>query len=175
MSTHQRIVVGLSGGVDSAVSAWLLRQQGHEVVGLFMKNWDDDEYCASNIDFVDAAAVADDVAAIMASERGAGFRAAESAAAFVAGRMIGARTVGWRFERLALLDRNILRVGVYELLYRDDVPAEVAIDFHNNDVSDARVYGGIHYRFDQDAGERMGREIATAVYKNNLRPLHGGQ
>ncbi len=59
---HERIVVGLSGGVDSAVTAWLLKQQGHEVVGIFMKNWDDDddsEYCASNIDFVDAAAVAD--------------------------------------------------------------------------------------------------------------------
>ena len=58
----QRVVVGLSGGVDSAVAAWRLKQQGHEVVGLFMKNWDDDddsEYCASNIDFVDAAAVAD--------------------------------------------------------------------------------------------------------------------
>ena len=60
--SRQRIVVGLSGGVDSAVSAWLLKQQGHEVVGIFMKNWEDDddsEYCSSNIDFVDAAAVAD--------------------------------------------------------------------------------------------------------------------
>ena len=60
--TKHRIVVGLSGGVDSAVSAWLLKQQGHEVVGIFMKNWEDDddtEYCSSNIDFVDAAAVAD--------------------------------------------------------------------------------------------------------------------
>jgi tRNA-uridine 2-sulfurtransferase len=58
----QRVVVGLSGGVDSAVSAWLLKQQGYEVIGLFMKNWEDDddsEYCSSNIDFVDAAAVAD--------------------------------------------------------------------------------------------------------------------
>jgi tRNA-specific 2-thiouridylase len=59
---RQRIVVGLSGGVDSAVSAWLLKQQGHEVVGIFMKNWEDDDgdaYCSSNADFVDAAAVAD--------------------------------------------------------------------------------------------------------------------
>src|ERR1043165_7506773 len=58
----QRIVVGLSGGVDSAVSAWLLKQAGHEFVGIFMKIWEDDddsEYCSSNIDFVDAAAVAD--------------------------------------------------------------------------------------------------------------------
>jgi tRNA-specific 2-thiouridylase len=58
----QRIVVGLSGGVDSAVTAYLLKQQGHEVIGIFMKNWEDDddsEYCSSNIDFVDAAAVAD--------------------------------------------------------------------------------------------------------------------
>ena len=60
--TKQRVVVGLSGGVDSAVTAHLLKQQGHEVVGIFMKNWEDDddsEYCSSNIDFVDAAAVAD--------------------------------------------------------------------------------------------------------------------
>ena len=58
----QRIVVGLSGGVDSAVTAYLLKKQGHEVVGIFMKNWEDDddsEFCSSNIDFVDAAAVAD--------------------------------------------------------------------------------------------------------------------
>ena len=58
----QRIVVGLSGGVDSAVTAHLLKQQGHEVIGIFMKNWEDDddsEYCSSNVDFVDAAAVAD--------------------------------------------------------------------------------------------------------------------
>ena len=57
-----RVVVGLSGGVDSAVTAWLLKQQGHEVIGIFMKNWEDDddsEYCSSNVDFVDAAAVAD--------------------------------------------------------------------------------------------------------------------
>jgi len=62
MGAKHRVVVGLSGGVDSAVSAHLLKQQGHEVVGVFMKNWegdDDDEYCSSNVDFVDAAAVAD--------------------------------------------------------------------------------------------------------------------
>ena len=61
-NSGQRVVVGLSGGVDSAVSAHLLQQQGYEVVGIFMKNWEDDddsEYCSSNIDFVDAAAVAD--------------------------------------------------------------------------------------------------------------------
>jgi tRNA-specific 2-thiouridylase len=59
---RQRIVVGLSGGVDSAVSAYLLKRAGHEVIGLFMKNWegdDDDAYCSANVDFVDAAAVAD--------------------------------------------------------------------------------------------------------------------
>jgi tRNA-specific 2-thiouridylase len=61
-ASKQRIVVGLSGGVDSAVSAWLLKQAGHEVVGIFMKNWEDDddsEYCSSRQDFLDAASVAD--------------------------------------------------------------------------------------------------------------------
>ena len=58
----QRVVVGLSGGVDSAVTAWLLKQQGYEVVGIFMKNWEDDddsEYCSTRQDFLDAASVAD--------------------------------------------------------------------------------------------------------------------
>jgi len=41
-----------------------------------------------------------------------------------------------------------------------------------DDISDARVYGGIHFRTDQEAGADLGRAIGTAVYKNNLRPLH---
>ncbi len=59
---RNRVVVGLSGGVDSAVAAHLLKQQGHDVVGLFMKNWeddDDDDHCSSRQDWIDAASVAD--------------------------------------------------------------------------------------------------------------------
>lgn len=61
-SHRKRIVVGMSGGVDSSVAAWLLKQQGHDVLGLFMKNWegdDDDEYCSTRQDWLDAVSVAD--------------------------------------------------------------------------------------------------------------------
>lgn len=56
-----KVIVGMSGGVDSSVAAYLLLQQGYEVEGLFMKNWNDDdgtEYCTAMADLADAAHVA---------------------------------------------------------------------------------------------------------------------
>ncbi|WP_291987910.1 tRNA 2-thiouridine(34) synthase MnmA [Candidatus Accumulibacter sp. ACC007] len=62
MKVAKTVVVGLSGGVDSAVAAMLLKEQGWHVLGLFMKNWEDDdsdEYCSSRQDLVDVMSLAD--------------------------------------------------------------------------------------------------------------------
>tara|TARA_R100001440_G_scaffold14959_6_gene25411 strand:+ start:8165 stop:9349 length:1185 start_codon:yes stop_codon:yes gene_type:complete len=59
-----RVIVGMSGGVDSSVAALLLLKQGYAVEGLFMKNWDEDdgtEYCTAMTDLADAQAVADSI------------------------------------------------------------------------------------------------------------------
>jgi len=61
-NANKKVIVGISGGVDSSVSAYLLKQQGYQVEGLFMKNWeedDNDEYCSAAEDLRDAQAVCD--------------------------------------------------------------------------------------------------------------------
>ncbi|MCW8945287.1 MAG: tRNA 2-thiouridine(34) synthase MnmA [Sedimenticola sp.] len=62
MSKGKKIIVGMSGGVDSSVTALLLIEQGYQVEGLFMKNWEEDdtqEYCSATVDLADAQSVAD--------------------------------------------------------------------------------------------------------------------
>lgn len=61
-NSSKKVIVGMSGGVDSSVSAYLLREQGYQVEGLFMKNWEEDdgtEYCSAATDLADAQAVCD--------------------------------------------------------------------------------------------------------------------
>jgi tRNA-specific 2-thiouridylase len=61
-TSELKVIIGMSGGVDSSVAALLLKQQGYAVEGLFMKNWDEDdgsEYCSAEQDMLDAKSVAD--------------------------------------------------------------------------------------------------------------------
>ena len=62
--TKNKVIIGMSGGVDSSVAALLLLQQGYDVEGLFMKNWEDDDeddYCAAAEDLADAQSVCDKI------------------------------------------------------------------------------------------------------------------
>lgn len=62
MSHKIKVIVAMSGGVDSSVAAWLLKEQGYAVEGMFMKNWeldDTDSYCAAKQDLVDAQEICD--------------------------------------------------------------------------------------------------------------------
>ena len=81
--------------------------------------------------------------------------------------------------------RRLFGAAGHDMTFTNNVPAlgslpATAITRHYtqlkqiaDDVDDARVYGGIHYRFDQDAGNQLGRAVANEIYKNNLRPVHG--
>lgn len=67
-NSKTKVIVGMSGGVDSSVSAWLLQQQGYFVEGLFMKNWEEDDndaYCNAASDLADARAVCDQLGIIL--------------------------------------------------------------------------------------------------------------
>lgn len=60
-TTNKKVIVGMSGGVDSAVAAWLLKRDGYDVTGLFMHNWEEDGECPAAEDWRDVQAVCDNI------------------------------------------------------------------------------------------------------------------
>jgi hypothetical protein len=75
--------------------------------------------------------------------------------------------------------RRLYGAAGHKVTLSNTVPGVGAVTFSYtslkqivDDIDDARIYGGIHFRFDQEAGGTLGREVATAIYKNNLRPIH---
>jgi hypothetical protein len=66
------------------------------------------------------------------------------------------------------LTNNVPLIGIVTLEY-------TSLKQILDDVDDARIYGGIHFRFDQEAGGRLGRDVATYIYKNNLQRVHGSE
>src|SRR5260370_15956199 len=115
----ERIVVGMSGGVDSSVAALLLKRRGFDVVGLFMKNWeedDGDEYCSTRQDLIDCASVAEvigielEAVDFSAEVKETGLRA--FLAEYSAGRTPNpddVRNVQTKFQ--AFLDHSVARVA----------------------------------------------------------------
>jgi len=70
--------------------------------------------------------------------------------------------------------RRVFGAGGHAIIMANPAVPGVTIRYTSftqitNDIDDARVYGGIHFRFDQDAGRDLGREVATYIYKHNLR------
>ena len=74
------------------------------------------------------------------------------------------RIYGNGHHRIVLTNPTAADLTVRDLTFRYKKFKQIT-----DDIDDARVYGGIHFRFDQDAGGRLGRDIATFIYKHNLR------
>ena len=190
----QRVVVGLSGGVDSAVSAHLLKSQGHEVVGIFMKNWEDDDrpacasgddhlsYCSSNEDFVDAAAVAD----VLGIEiEHVNFAAdykdrvfAEFLREYQAGRTPNPDVLcNAEIKFKAFLDHALrlgaekIATGHYARVRRRPANSRLADGHHDN--SRARADDGPHVRVDDDHGAGAGTGAGDGMGDGEFQLLKG--
>ena len=76
--------------------------------------------------------------------------------------------------------RRVYGAGGHDMTIANPAVPDVVLQYTTfkqitDDVDDARVYGGIHYRFDQVGGGKLARQIATYIYKHNLRPVHGAR
>jgi hypothetical protein len=90
-----------------------------------------------------------------------GYPSAHGTLSSAAGEVLG-RVYGSSGHDITFSSANMPNFALHYTAFKDIVA----------DISDARVYGGIHFRFDQDAGERQGERIGEYVFKNNLGPVH---
>jgi hypothetical protein len=91
--------------------------------------------------------------------------------------MVDGRSLGSASNGAAEILRRIYGEGGHFITLSNPAVPDIVLQYTTfkqitDDISDARVYGGIHFRTDQVAGERLGKAVGKVVYKNNLRPIH---
>ena len=158
-----KVLLGLSGGVDSSVSALILKNEGYKVDALFMRNWEDDDgspYCSIKEDFLDAVFVADQLKINLEEENtiqqfARGLMESYSEKNHEINNLIAEYAPDYPVNQLPIVDRNVLRIALTEIT-QGITPPKAAI---NEAVRLAKSFGS------EKSGGFINGVLGTAVAK----------